>query len=80
MNKVEGSTEKTTTITNAREKNKIVTLPSKQRNINEKTTSKLNTLDREKKFNFTNIATTERTLSLNICFLFSLHQIIPLQN
>ena len=45
MNKVKGSTQKTTTITNAREENKIVTLPLEQRNINVKDTSKLHTLE-----------------------------------
>ena len=44
----EGSTQKTTTINNARERYKIVTLPLEQSNINEKNTSKLHTLDLNK--------------------------------
>jgi len=48
VNKVKGSTQKTTTIKNAREKNKIVTFPLEQRNINEKNTSKFHTLDLKK--------------------------------
>lgn len=45
MKKVKGSAQKTTTIRNARERYKIVTLPLEQSNINEKKTSKLHTLD-----------------------------------
>ena len=48
VNKVKGSTQKTTTITNARERYKIVTLPLEQSNIDEKNRSKFHTLDLKK--------------------------------
>ena len=48
VNKVKGSTQKTITIRNARERYKIVTLPLEQSNIKEKNTSKLHTLDLKK--------------------------------
>lgn len=48
MNKVKGPIQKVKTITNAREKNKIVTQSLGQRNINAKNTSKFHTLDLNK--------------------------------
>lgn len=48
VNEVKRSTQNTTTITNAREIYKTVTLPLEQSNINEKNTSKLHTLDLKK--------------------------------
>ena len=48
VKKVKGSTQNTTKITNAREKNKIVTLLLDQRNINAKNKSKFHTLDLKK--------------------------------
>jgi len=48
MNKGKGSTEKTTTITNERETNKIATFRLEERNINARITSKFHTFDLKK--------------------------------
>jgi len=63
VNKVKGSTQKTTTIRNARERYKIVTLPMEQSNINEKNTSKLQTLDLKKN----NITGHFKTRDIQFC-------------
>ena len=63
VNKVKGSTQKTTTITNARERYKTVTLLLEQSNINEKNTSKLDTLDLKKK----NIIGHSKTSDIQFC-------------
>lgn len=63
VNKVKGSTQKTTTISNARERNKIVTLPLEQSNMNAKNTSKFHTLDIKKN----NIIGNFKTRDIQFC-------------
>jgi len=63
MNKVKGSTQKTTIITTARERNKIVTLSLDQRNINTRKTSKTHTLD----INKNNIIGHFKTRDIKFC-------------